>query len=93
MMSQNVFYSEVCAILAKETSDPFINIVVRSTDRGNCTTNYNSEHTDTKYEGWIILPCYSLYHNFSTVDREVSSTARALLSLRGLRPGFQEMVR
>ena len=35
MMSQNVFYSKVCAILAKETSDPFTNIVVRSTDRGN----------------------------------------------------------
>ena len=50
MMSQDVFYSEVCAILAKETSDPFTNMVVRSTDRGNCT-NYNFEHTDTKYKG------------------------------------------
>ena len=26
MMSQYVFYSEVCAILAKETSDPFTNM-------------------------------------------------------------------
>ena len=51
MMSQNVFYSKVCAILAKETSDQFTNIVVRSTDRDNRITNYNSEHTDTKYEG------------------------------------------
>ena len=35
MMSQYVFYSEVCAILAEETSDPFTNMVVKSTDRGN----------------------------------------------------------
>ena len=121
-------YSEVCAILAKETSDPFTNMMVRSTDRGNCT-NYNFEHTDTKYKDWIILPCYRLCHNrcgityntarwfnlcisyrcarncnwyncpclfststfqkFSTVDREVSPTSRSLLSLPGLRPGFQ----
>ena len=47
MMSQCVFYSEVCAILAKETSDPFTNMVIRSTDRGNCIY-YNFEHTDTK---------------------------------------------
>ena len=47
MMSQYVFYSEVCALLVKETSDPFTNMVIRSTDRGNCT-HYNFEHTDTK---------------------------------------------
>jgi len=35
MMSQYVFYSEVCAILAKETNDSFLNLVV--TDRGNST--------------------------------------------------------
>ena len=35
MMSQYVVYSEVCAILGKETNDSFINLVV--TDRGNCT--------------------------------------------------------
>jgi len=35
MMSQYVFYSEVCIILAKETNDSFINVVVRSTDRDN----------------------------------------------------------
>ena len=50
MMSQYVFYTGVCAILAKETSNPFTNMMVRSTDRGNCT-HYNFEHTDTRYKG------------------------------------------
>ena len=34
-----------------------------------------------------------LCHNLSTVDDEVSPTARALLSLPGLRPAFQKMLR
>ena len=36
MMSQFAFYSEVCAILAKEADDSFINLVVRSSNRDNC---------------------------------------------------------
>ena len=36
MMSQYVFYLEVCDILAKETNDSFINLVVRLTNGDNC---------------------------------------------------------
>ena len=84
MMSQYVLYSEVCTILAKETNDSFTNLVV--TDRGNCI-HKNCKHTGES-------SCLFHKYNVSTVDHEVSSTARALLSaLPGLRPEFQEMLR
>ena len=90
MMSQYVLYSEVCIILAKETNDSFINLVV--TDRGNCIPIRiaSTRIRNTKVESSCLFHKY----NVSTVDHEVSSTARALLSaLPGLRPGFQEMLR
>jgi len=89
MMSQYVFYLEVCTILAKETNDSFINLVV--TDRAIVFIRIASTRVrNTKVESSCLFHKY----NISTVHHEVSSTARALLSaLPGLRPGFQEMLR
>ena len=50
MMSQYVFYSEVCAILAKETSDPFTNMAVRSTDRSTDRQLYQLQLQAHRYE-------------------------------------------
>ena len=40
-----------------------------------------------------ILPSYVWQLEKFTLNNEVSPTARALLSLPGIRPGFQEMLR
>ena len=48
MMSQYVFYSEVCAILAKETSDPFTNRAVRSTDRQLYQLQFRAHRYETQ---------------------------------------------
>ena len=46
-----------------------------------------------KYKGWIIMFIATTFQTFRQLKNEVSPTARALLSLPGIRPGFQEMLR
>ena len=70
-------------------NDSSIKLVVK--DRGTVSIRIASTRVrNTKVESSCLFHKY----NVSTVDHEVSPTARALLSaLPGLRPGFQEMLR
>ena len=53
----------------------------------------NCKHMGKKYKGWIIMFMATTFQTFRQFNNEVSPTARALLSLPGIRPGFQEMLR
>ena len=61
-------------------------------DRGNCI-HKNCKHMGKKYKGWIIMFMATTFQTFQQFNNEVSPTSRALFSLPGIRPGFQEMLR
>ena len=46
-----------------------------------------------KYKVWIIMFMATTCQTSRKFNDEVSPTARVLLSLLGIRPGFQEMLR
>jgi len=69
-------------------NDSSINLVVKTGAIVPIILELQALGKEIQRSNYLAVLC----HNFATVDHEVSPTAHTLLSLPGLRPGFQEML-